>query len=68
MKQQPGRSLSTISSEIEMLREVLNEIVADKENSQESVLAVSMELDKLINEYMLYNYRNLEVDDSKTKK
>lgn len=54
MAQQQKRSLSIINKEIEELREVLNEIVADKENSEKDVLQVSMELDKLINEYMLY--------------
>jgi hypothetical protein len=36
---------------------VLNEIVADKENSENEVLQVSMELDKLINEYMKHEYK-----------
>lgn len=52
MGQQQKRSLSIISKEIETLRDVLNEIVADREDSKEDVLQVSMELDKLINEYM----------------
>lgn len=54
MGQQQKRSLSIISKEIETLRDVLNEIVADREDSKEDVLQVSMELDKLINEYMEY--------------
>jgi len=55
--QQHKRSLSIIVKEIEELREVLNEIVADRENLESDVLEVSMELDKLINEYMKYEYK-----------
>ncbi len=57
MMQQHKRSLSIIVKEIEELREVLNEIVADRENLESDVLEVSMELDKLINEYMKYEYK-----------
>lgn len=52
MKQQQGRDLNTVSRDIENLRAVLNEIVADRENSEGEVLKVSKELDELINEYM----------------
>lgn len=55
MIQQHKRSLSIIVREIEELREVLNEIVADRDTLQDDVLEVSMELDKLINEYMYYD-------------
>lgn len=52
MIQQQNRDLITISKEIEDLRCMLNEIVADRENSKKEVLYVSQQLDKLINEYM----------------
>lgn len=52
MIQQQNRDLITVSKEIEDLRCVLNEIVADMENSKKEVLYISQQLDKLINEYM----------------
>ncbi|MPN56997.1 hypothetical protein SDC9_204691 [bioreactor metagenome] len=58
MIQQHKRSLSIIVREIEELREVLNEIVADRDTLENDVLEVSMELDKLINEYMKYEYKS----------
>jgi len=53
MVQHEGRDLKLVTEEIESLRDVLNEVVADMESSEEEVLEVSKALDELINEYMI---------------
>ncbi|KOA20618.1 Spo0E like sporulation regulatory protein [Clostridium homopropionicum DSM 5847] len=53
MGQHKERDLKLVTEEIESLRDVLNEVVADMESSEEEVLEVSKALDELINEYMI---------------
>lgn len=53
MRQHKKRDLKIVTEEIENLRDVLNEVVADLESSKEEVLEISKALDELINEYMI---------------
>ena len=53
MGQHKERDLKIVTEEIENLRDVLNEVVADLESSEEEVLEISKALDELINEYMI---------------
>lgn len=53
MGQHKKRDLKIVTEEIENLRDILNEVVADLESSEEEVLEISKALDELINEYMI---------------
>jgi hypothetical protein len=58
MSKQQVKDLEALDREIEVLREVLNEVVIDSEASPEYVLTISEKLDKLIAGY----YRREIVD------
>jgi hypothetical protein len=51
MSKQQVKDLEALDREIEVLREVLNEVVIDSEASPEYVLTISQRLDKLITQY-----------------